>query len=60
MIVIVTMLLVGLNIISQFTLIRKDHEKVTRRDFVAFFVQTIFIIVCVLIAGFSVKFLLKV
>jgi len=60
MIAVVTMLLVGLNIISQFTLIRKDHERVTRRDFVTFFIQTIFIIICVLIAGFTIKFLLKV
>ena len=60
MIAIVTMLLVGLNIISQFALIRKDHEPIFKSDYIVLFIQTIFIIVCVLIAGFTIKFLLKI
>lgn len=36
-------LVVGLNIFSQLYLIRKDKEKVAKRDYIKFFVESLYI-----------------
>lgn len=36
-------LVVGLNIVSQLYLIRKDKEKVAKRDYIKFFVESLYI-----------------
>lgn len=36
-------LVVGWNIVSQLYLIRKDKEKVTKRDYIKFFVESLYI-----------------
>lgn len=35
--------MVGMNIVSQLYLIRKDKDQVTKRDYIKFFVESLFI-----------------
>lgn len=49
----------GLYIISVLSLVRRDHEKVTRRDFIKWTIEVLFInamiVLCCLIVGFIFK-----
>lgn len=43
------MIFVGANIAAQLYLIRKDKEQVTKKDYITFFFQSIYITGCVLL-----------
>lgn len=46
------LLCIGLNIVSQLAVIRKDHEHVTRCDYWLFLIQSLFIVVAMVMARY--------
>ena len=58
MIIQIALLCIGLNIVSQLSLIKKDHEKVLSTDYINWAVESIIIASCVGMSYTIIEFLI--
>ena len=52
----IVLLVIGLNIVAQLALIRKDHEQVLSTDYIKFVVQSILISSCIGMSYIIIEF----